>query len=75
MLRARSQGDAAGSKNSFRSWQETYTIVIVTHNMPQAARVSERTAFFNLSATGRPGQLVEMDDTEKIFSNPVGQAD
>jgi phosphate transport system ATP-binding protein len=32
--------------------------------------VSERTAFFNLAATGRPGQLVEMDDTEKIFSNP-----
>ena len=51
--------------------KETYTIVIVTHNMQQAARVSERTAFFNLSATGRPGQLVEMDDTEKIFSNPT----
>jgi phosphate transport system ATP-binding protein len=50
--------------------KETYTIVIVTHNMQQAARVSERTAFFNLAATGRPGQLVEMDDTEKIFSNP-----
>jgi phosphate transport system ATP-binding protein len=53
--------------------KETYTIVIVTHNMQQAARVSERTAFFNLSATGRPGQLVEMDDTEKIFSNPSDQ--
>jgi phosphate transport system ATP-binding protein len=39
--------------------------------MQQAARVSERTAFFNLSAQGRPGQLVEMDDTEKIFSNPT----
>jgi phosphate transport system ATP-binding protein len=51
--------------------KETYTIVIVTHNMQQAARVSERTAFFNLAATGRPGQLVEMDDTEKIFSNPT----
>ena len=51
--------------------KETYTIVIVTHNMQQAARVSERTAFFNLSATGQPGQLVEMDDTEKIFSNPT----
>jgi len=50
--------------------KETYTIVIVTHNMQQAARVSDRTAFFNLSAVGRPGQLVEMDDTEKIFSNP-----
>jgi phosphate transport system ATP-binding protein len=50
--------------------KETYTIVIVTHNMQQAARVSERTAFFNLVAAGQPGQLVEMDDTEKIFSNP-----
>ena len=47
-----------------------YTIVIVTHNMQQAARVSERTGFFNLAATGKPGQLVEMDDTEKIFANP-----
>jgi phosphate transport system ATP-binding protein len=50
--------------------KETYTIVIVTHNMQQAARVSDRTAFFNLAAVGKPGQLIEMDDTEKIFSNP-----
>src|SRR5262249_50751999 len=50
-----------------------YTIVIVTHNMQQAARVSETTAFFNLSAIGKPGQLVEMDETEKIFSNPTDQ--
>jgi phosphate transport system ATP-binding protein len=50
--------------------KETYTIVIVTHNMQQAARVSDKTAFFNLSAVGKPGQLVEMDDTEKIFANP-----
>jgi phosphate transport system ATP-binding protein len=48
-----------------------YTIVIVTHNMQQAARVSERTGFFNLSAVGQPGQLVEMDDTQKIFTNPT----
>jgi phosphate transport system ATP-binding protein len=47
-----------------------YTIVIVTHNMQQAARVSERTAFFNLAGVGKPGQLVEMDDTQKIFTNP-----
>jgi phosphate transport system ATP-binding protein len=39
--------------------------------MQQAARVSERTAFFNLSAVGKPGQLVEMDDTKTIFSNPT----
>jgi phosphate transport system ATP-binding protein len=50
--------------------KEKYTIVIVTHNMQQAARVSDRTGFFNLSGVGKPGELVEMDDTEKIFSNP-----
>ncbi|MBV9593718.1 MAG: phosphate ABC transporter ATP-binding protein [Actinobacteria bacterium] len=56
-----------------QSLKEKYTIVIVTHNMQQAARVSERTAFFNLSGLGKPGQLVEMDDTKKIFSNPTDQ--
>jgi phosphate transport system ATP-binding protein len=56
-----------------QSLKEKYTIVIVTHNMQQAARVSERTAFFNLSGIGKPGQLVEMDDTQKIFSNPTDQ--
>ena len=47
-----------------------YTIVIVTHNMQQAARVSDKTAFFSLEATGRPGHLVEFNDTTKIFENP-----
>ena len=51
-----------------------FTIVIVTHNMQQAARVSDRTAFFNLRATGEPGRLVEIDDTTKIFNNPTEQA-
>jgi phosphate transport system ATP-binding protein len=51
-----------------------YTIVIVTHNMQQAARVSDQTAFFNLRATGQPGHLIEIDDTEKIFSNPGQKA-
>jgi phosphate transport system ATP-binding protein len=51
-----------------------YTIVIVTHNMQQAARVSDRTAFFNLAATGKPGRLIEMDDTPRIFSNPRERA-
>ncbi len=51
-----------------------YTIVIVTHNMQQASRVSDRTAFFNLAATGRPGRLVEVGTTQKIFSNPTEQA-
>ena len=47
-----------------------YTIVIVTHNMQQAARVSDETGFFNLKATGEPGQLVEFNATTKMFSNP-----
>ena len=47
-----------------------YTIVIVTHNMQQAARVSDKTAFFSLEATGRPGHLVEFNDTTTIFENP-----
>ena len=51
-----------------------YTIVIVTHNMQQAARASDMTAFFNLEASGRPGHLVEYDSTEKIFSNPSEKA-
>jgi phosphate transport system ATP-binding protein len=50
--------------------KDRYTIVIVTHNMQQAARVSDRTAFFNLNGVGQPGRLIEMDDTQKIFSNP-----
>ena len=54
--------------------KEQFTIVIVTHNMQQAARVSDRTAFFNLSAVGQPGRLIEIDATEKIFSNPSVQA-
>ena len=51
-----------------------YTIVIVTHNMQQAARASDMTAFFNLEASGKPGHLVEYDSTEKIFSNPTEKA-
>jgi phosphate transport system ATP-binding protein len=54
--------------------KKEYTIVIVTHNMQQAARVSDQTAFFNLRATGEPGQLVEIDDTDRIFSNPSQRA-
>ena len=53
--------------------KERYTIVIVTHNMQQAARVSDRTAFFTVAKVEegkRIGQLVEFNPTEKIFSNP-----
>ncbi|WP_433332646.1 phosphate ABC transporter ATP-binding protein PstB [Spirillospora sp. CA-294931] len=51
-----------------------YTIVIVTHNMQQAARVSDRTAFFNIAGTGQPGKLIEIDDTSTIFTNPEMKA-
>jgi len=47
-----------------------YTIVIVTHNMQQAARVSDETGFFNLKAAGEPGHLVEFNSTQKMFANP-----
>lgn len=47
--------------------KERYTIVIVTHNMQQAVRISDRTAFFLL------GELIEYDETEKLFSQPVDQ--
>jgi phosphate transport system ATP-binding protein len=51
-----------------------YTIVIVTHNMQQAARASDMTAFFNLEGTGKPGHLVEMGPTETIFTAPAEKA-
>ncbi|MDO5094626.1 MAG: phosphate ABC transporter ATP-binding protein PstB [Propionibacteriaceae bacterium] len=54
--------------------KEQYTVVIVTHNMQQAARVSDETAFFNLKAQGEPGQLVEIGPTERIFHNPEQKA-
>ncbi|MBV9682473.1 MAG: phosphate ABC transporter ATP-binding protein, partial [Solirubrobacterales bacterium] len=49
--------------------KRNYTIVIVTHNMQQAARVADRTAFFSLDTTGptRFGTLIEYGDTETIF--------
>jgi phosphate transport system ATP-binding protein len=50
-----------------------YTIVIVTHNMQQAARASDVTAFFNIEATGKPGHLVEAGPTEEIFTKPTKQ--
>jgi phosphate transport system ATP-binding protein len=47
-----------------------FTIIIVTHNMQQAARVSDRTAFFSIEKTGDPGRLIEYDETTRIFTNP-----
>ena len=54
--------------------KQDYTIVIVTHNMQQAARVSDRTGFFNIAGTGQPGKLIEMDDTTTMFSAPSDKA-
>lgn len=56
--------------------KEKYTIVIVTHNMQQASRVSDRTAFFNAKPIegGKQGYLVEYDRTETIFQNPAEEA-
>jgi phosphate transport system ATP-binding protein len=51
-----------------------YTVVIVTHNMQQAARVSDKTAFFNIAGTGKPGKLIEYADTTTIFNNPKVKA-
>jgi phosphate transport system ATP-binding protein len=48
---------------------EHYTIIIVTHNMQQAARVSDLTAFLTMGAD-RAGELVEVGPTSKIFTNP-----
>jgi phosphate transport system ATP-binding protein len=54
--------------------KQEYTIVIVTHNMQQASRVSDRTAFFNIAGTGKPGKLIEYNDTNTIFSKPSVRA-
>jgi phosphate transport system ATP-binding protein len=50
--------------------KKNYTVVIVTHNMQQAARISDYTGFFYIVNMGDPGRLWEFDETEKIFSNP-----
>ena len=60
-----------------RELKQNFTIVIVTHNMQQAARVSDKTAFFTTEVDAkfglRTGTLVEHDATEKIFSNPADE--
>ena len=50
--------------------KRSYTVVIVTHNMQQAARISDYTGFFYIENMGDPGRLWEFDETEKMFSNP-----
>jgi phosphate transport system ATP-binding protein len=54
--------------------KDRYTIIIVTHNMQQAARVSDRTAFFTIAGAGRPGRLIEIGDTAEMFSRPTERA-
>ena len=50
--------------------KENYTIIIVTHNMQQAARISQKTAFLLTEKIDEPARLIEYDDTNKIFTNP-----
>jgi phosphate transport system ATP-binding protein len=60
----------ASIEDLMHTLKNRYTIVIVTHNMQQAARVADRAAFFSLDMTDRVGTLIEYDDTETIFRNP-----
>jgi phosphate transport system ATP-binding protein len=63
----------ASIEDLMHSLKDRFTIVIVTHNMQQAARVADQTAFFSLGMTdaGRVGTLVEIDDTDVIFTRPA----
>lgn len=54
--------------------KDEFTIVIVTHNMQQASRVSDTTAFMTIKEAGSPGRLVEIGPTNQIFNNPIQQA-
>ena len=54
--------------------KKEYTIAIVTHNMQQAARASDNTAFFNLEESGKPGRLIEIGPTQEIFTKPKQKA-
>ena len=58
------------SEDPMAELKKSDTVVIVTHNMQQAARISDYTGFFYIERMGDPGRLWEFDDTEKIFSNP-----
>jgi len=60
-------------EDAMQQLKKDYTVVIVTHNMQQAARASDYTGFFFIERMGAPGQLWEFGETEKIFSNPERQ--
>ena len=74
ICRRTSTGSTSAIEDLIHELKADYTIVIVTHNMQQAARVSQDTGFFNLAAAGQPGELVEMNPTAKIFGNPDEKA-
>ncbi len=57
-------------EDTMEDLKKSYTVVIVTHNMQQAARISDYTGFFYIENMGDPGRLWEYDETEKMFSNP-----
>jgi phosphate transport system ATP-binding protein len=57
-------------EDTMEQLKQSYTVVIVTHNMQQAARISDYTGFFYIENMGDPGRLWEFDETEKMFSNP-----
>ena len=57
-------------EDTMEQLKQDYTVVIVTHNMQQAARISDYTGFFYIQSMGDPGRLWEFDETEKMFSNP-----
>ncbi len=61
-------------EDTIEELKDNYTIVIVTHNMQQAARVSQYTAFLTIPEPGKPGRMVEMDTTENLFAHPREQA-
>jgi phosphate transport system ATP-binding protein len=57
-------------EDTMEQLKQDYTVVIVTHNMQQAARISDFTGFFFIENMGDPGRVWEFDETEKMFSNP-----
>ena len=57
-------------EDTMEDLKESYTVVIVTHNMQQAARISDYTGFFYIENMGDPGRLWEFDETSKMFSSP-----
>jgi phosphate transport system ATP-binding protein len=57
-------------EDTMEQLKQEYTVVIVTHNMQQAARISDFTGFYFIENMGDPGRLWEFDETEKMFSNP-----